>query len=586
MANGVRRFRLAVLALAAGLALVVPGTAAAAPAQPQQGPFGMSELKPCHPDTTPPYEPVTLRPAATETTGIPGYLMPAGMSYFGIGTDVGSPYLKNNLLVGPSSFTCVSDGYDQTKNGGWAQLNSPTDPAAAVFTWYYAKILDQQFGGQEFSMCQALTDAGLTAQFDDYKQAYPEACDQYTWSPSSAFDIPVARTRLSIGYAIYPAGQQIVTTPAHYPTLEVSIFQYADPLTGASPSQQALVTSIGCSLPFNQAGFCTDTLSAWVQTQLTNFYGATEGQATEASAALRAQIQLSPGAVAQPAGSAAPAPSTAGGCTAPLNEGIESKLAELPAKKPIPLQAARYKSETPAEAALAISVGFSPLEFHLCEEGLLGASIDPGEFTAGQPSLTVRDEDQQHHQLGPFVYDAQGHGWEKNATIPPGQDLQTHYNAAFRVELGPQVSTTLDPAKIAAGSAPDISLNLISVILQAKPQEVTLVKSPDGRELLQMVGSPQLTFTLEISPKDVEEEVRDDEAAGDKQALDVVKDASEEIAQEDSLVMADEIDATARRGLGFLRGCDGRHERGDTRGGAERLRGGPRADRLRERSPV
>ena len=69
-----------------------------------------------------------------------------------------------------------------------------------------------------------------------------------------------------------------------------------------------------------------------------------------------------------------------------------------------------------------------------------------------------------------------------------------------------------------------------------------------------MVDSPQLTFTLEISPKDVEQEVRDDEAAGDKQALDVVKDASEEIAQEDSLVMADEIDATA--GVGWNLSAD------------------------------
>ena len=537
MGSGVRRFRLGALAVITGLAMAIPGVAAAAPAGPHQDPFGLAvPLKPCHPDTSPPYYPVTLRPAATQTLGFPGYLMPAGMSYFGIGTQVGSPYLKNSLLVGDSSFQCTSDGYDQSLTLNWAQLTSPTDPAAKVFTWFSTKAVKQQF-----ATCEALIDAGETAQFDDYEQVNP-ICDQLNVRPSHAVDLPVAGTPLSIGYAVYPANQPLMPGPARYPTLEVSIFEYTDPLTGTLPNPPVPITSIQCALPFAQQASCLETLAEWVQTQLTSFYGTTAVQATRANAALRAQIQEDPNPAPLPAGPGGATAATATGCTAPLNEGIESKLAEL---KPIPLQAAPRKGESGAMAKVAISVAFSPLEFHLCEQGLLGASIDPGTFEIGLPSMTVRDEDQQHNKLGPFVYNAESHGWENSTQIPRGQDLDTHYDASFRVELGPQVSATLDPAKIAAGGAPDIALNLITLVLQARPQEVTLMKSRDGREALQMVDSPQLTFSLEVSPKEVEQQVSDDEAASKEPATELINDASEEIASQDAVAMEDEIEATA-----------------------------------------
>jgi GDSL-like Lipase/Acylhydrolase family len=290
------RFSIALPLAVIGLALVVPGTAAAAPAQPQSDPFSTTTtLAPCNPVTSTPHEPVTLRPATARTDGIPGYLLPSGMSYFGIGTAAGSPYLKNNLLVGPSSFTCTSDGYDQTNNSGWAELDSPTDPAAQVFTWYYAQILDGETYTNDLPMCAALIDAGLTAQFGDFNETHAHACDQYTWRPSSAASIPVAGTPLSIGYAIYPPSKAgFLTTPAPYPTLEVDIYQYTDPLTGTPPSHQALATSIACAMPFTQSGSCTETLSAWVQTELTGFYGTTLSQAIRASDAVRAKIHPAP----------------------------------------------------------------------------------------------------------------------------------------------------------------------------------------------------------------------------------------------------------------------------------------------------
>ena len=82
--------------------------------------------------------------------------MPAGLTYFGIGTQVGSPYLKNNLLVGPSSFRCTTDGYRSSWELNWAQLVSPTDPDAQVFTYYPTSTS----GNQSIGMCIALQDAG------------------------------------------------------------------------------------------------------------------------------------------------------------------------------------------------------------------------------------------------------------------------------------------------------------------------------------------------------------------------------------------------------------------------------------------
>jgi hypothetical protein len=107
--GGARRFRLGVPAVAVGLLLAIPGMASATPARPPASPpgsqysWGQFELKSCPPQTQ--YGPYNLRPAATQTLGIPEYLLPTGMSYFGIPTSVGSSYLKNNLLVAPSSFT-------------------------------------------------------------------------------------------------------------------------------------------------------------------------------------------------------------------------------------------------------------------------------------------------------------------------------------------------------------------------------------------------------------------------------------------------------------------------------------------------
>ncbi len=528
------RFRLGLrVLLIVGLSVTAMPGAAVAWAAPVQSPFGLATLTPCQPDTSAPYLPVRLRPGVTATPGIAGYLMPAGLTYFGVGTQAGSPYLKNNLLVGPSSFQCTADGYDHSWDLNWAQLSSPADPNAKVFTYYSANANSNQ----EPETCMSLLDAGEIAQFDDYRRAHRQWCDPVTARPTYQSVMPVAGTPLSIAYAVFPPGQDVITTHSPYATLEVSIFEYTDPLTGAAPYPPVPITSIDCSLPFARQASCLETLAEWVQTQLPAVYGTTAAQATRANAALRAQIQQDPSPVPL---SAVPAKAPASGCTAPLNEGVESTLADF---QPIPLQAAPRQGETGSMAAVTISAGFSPLEFHLCEEGLLGGSIDPGAFEVGVPTMTVRDQDQNHHLLGPFVYDAESHGWEKNAQIPAGQDLGTHYDGSFRVELGPQVSATLDPAKIASGGAPDISLTLVSVILQAKHQEIDLVRN--GREALQVVDSPQLEFSLEVSPKDVEQVVQDDEAASKEPATQVISDASQEIAADNAVAMVDEIEATA-----------------------------------------
>jgi hypothetical protein len=517
----------AAMAATPGAAAATPGTAVATPP-----PFGLATLKPCQPDTSAPALPVHLRPGVTATPGIAGYLMPAGLTYFGIGTQVGSPYLKNNLLVGPSSFRCIADGYRSSWGLNWAELASPTDPDAQVFTYYSTSTS----GNRSVEMCIALEDAGETAQLDDYRRVNPD-CDGLPDRPTYQSLMPVAGTPLSVGYAVFPPGQEILTTQSPYSTEEVSIFEYTDPLTGTAPSPPVPVTYIGCALPFGRQASCLETLAEWVQTQLPAVYGTTQAQATRANAALRAQIQQDLGPAPL---SAVPAEAPATGCTAPLNEGVESTLADF---QPIPLQAAPRPGETGSMAAVTISAGFSPLEFHLCEQGLLGASIDPGAFEANVPTMTVRDQDQSHHTLGPFVYDAESHGWENSAQLPAGQDLDTHYDGSFRVELGPQVSATLNPAKIASGGAPDVALTLVSVTLQAKHQEVDLVRN--GRELLQVVDSPQLEFSLEVSPKDVEQEVQDDEAASQEPASQVVSDAAQEIAYDDANAMVDEIEATA-----------------------------------------
>lgn len=374
--------------------------------------FSSPAVTPCLADQPPPALPSVLLPTSTTTLGIPGYLLPSGMSYFGVGTQVGSPYLKNNLLVADSSMHCTAAGYDQTLALNWASLASTSDPGAHVFTYYTESPQPNSEAMGNPSMCRALLGAGELAQLDDYKNAHPGCFGGPATppaTPSYTSVLPVAGTTLSIAYAFYPADQDELHRDL-YPTLEVLIFRYMDPSTPAESSPPVPVTSMSCALPFQKETSCQETLSEWVRTQLPTIYGTTDGQAERASAALRARIQgqarLPPVPLATPAaGEAAPAE----GCTAPLNAGVETNLADL---KKIPLKLAPRKVAIPAIAQIDVSVDFIPFEFHLCEQGLLGASIEPGAFTLDAPRLTLSDQDVNHNNLGPFVYSAESHGWE------------------------------------------------------------------------------------------------------------------------------------------------------------------------------
>jgi hypothetical protein len=255
--------------------------------------FSSPALTPCLADQPPPALPSVLLPASKTTPGIPGYLLPSGMSYFGIGTQVGSPYLKNNLLVADSSMHCTAAGYDQTLSLNWASLASTSDPGARIFTYYTENPKSNSQAMVDPAMCQALLDAGELAQLDDYKNEHPDCFGGPATpptTPSYTSVLPVAGTTLSIAYAFYPANQDALHRDV-YPTLDALIFRYTDPATPAASNPLVPVTSMSCALPFQKEVFCQETLREWVRTQLPVIYGTTEGQAERASAALRARIQ-------------------------------------------------------------------------------------------------------------------------------------------------------------------------------------------------------------------------------------------------------------------------------------------------------
>src|ERR1700722_8877463 len=85
-------------------------TASAAQSGATPDVFGPFPLSACVQDTSEPHVPTTINPIPSTTPGIPEYILPAGMSYFGIGTQVGSKPLKNSLLVGDSGLHCLDDG--------------------------------------------------------------------------------------------------------------------------------------------------------------------------------------------------------------------------------------------------------------------------------------------------------------------------------------------------------------------------------------------------------------------------------------------------------------------------------------------
>lgn len=492
------------------------------------GPF--FPLSPCVEDQTTPSPPTTINPIPKTTLGILGYILPAGMSYFGIGTQVGSEPLRNSLLVGDSGFHCLdSGGYDSSLALDWAELHSATDPNAHVFTYY----AEDPSGNQNTALCWALLSAGMPVQEAVYAQRHPD-CNPGSARPSSASSIPVTGSNLTIGYAAYPPGQDVLAEGTTYTTFEVQIFHHdaANPEQGA---HQAPITEIDCAEPFSKWASCRETLAEWAQEQLSGLYGIGSGWAAEAAAKLRDRMSASSNAT--PATEPVEASQVARQCTAPLNATLEKTLARFPRVK---VNAPNITKVEPATPRLTIGVAFVPFGFHVCEKGLLGATIDPGSFDI-QPRLTVRDEDQDKHAIGPFVYEADAHAWQNSQEIPAGQQLQTKFEPSFGVELLPGVYAALDPVRN-KGKVGDVSLDLFALTLQAYPQVIDLWRDARG-PILQVTAAPQFELTVGVRLKELGANVSEAETSEGRPSAENAAEATERVADQDAQAVIDEADA-------------------------------------------
>jgi hypothetical protein len=512
------------------LAAVSPArTASAAQSGATADVFGSSPLSPCVQSKTPPYAPTTINPIPSTTPGIPEYILPAGMSYFGIGTQVGSKPLRNSLLVADSGFHCVdSGGYNSSLGLDWAELDSATDPNAHVFTYY----AEHPSNNQEVALCWALLTAGLPVQEAVYAQRHPDCANLA--DPSSASSIPVTGTDLTIGYAVYPPGKEFFPGGTTYKIFEAQIFRY-DAANLDRGAHQAPITEIDCAEPLSKWASCRETLAEWTEEQLDRLYNAQPGWAAEAAAKLRDRMAISyNGArVAEPV----EASEVAKQCRAPLNAAVEKTLALLPRVK---VNAPALTKEEPATPRLTIGVAFVPFGFHVCEQGLLGATIDPGSFEASS-KLTVRDEDQAKHTLGPFVYDATDHAWQNEPEIPPNQQLQTRFEPSFGVELLPGIYTALNSARN-KGKVGDVSLDLFALTLQAYPQVVDLWRDARG-PILQMTAAPQFELTVGVPLKDLGDDVSEAETSEGGPTPDHAAEATEQVAEQDARAILDEAKA-------------------------------------------
>jgi hypothetical protein len=334
--NVVLRAGIVTLAAVAGLILAAAGPSRpAAAAQPGFAP-GVPEsfpLSACVQDKTPPYNPTTVGPIRRTTPGISQYILPAGMSYFGIGTQVGSKPLTNSLLVGDSGFHCLdSGGYDSSLALDWAELHSATDPNAHVFTYY----AEDPSSNQDVALCSALLAAGMPVQEAVYAQKHPD-CGPISavTHPSSASSIPVTGTNLTMGYAVYSPAHNPLAENTTYTTFEVQLFHY-DASNPAKAAHQAPITDIDCAEPFSKWASCRETLAEWVEEQLGRFYGAQPGFAAEAAAKLRDRMAASNNA--EPLTEPADAAEVAHECKAPLNASAEKTLAPpgtVPGRAPL-----------------------------------------------------------------------------------------------------------------------------------------------------------------------------------------------------------------------------------------------------------
>src|SRR6266568_5530383 len=501
-------------------------------AQPGATPdvFGPFPLSACVQDKTPPYELTTINPIPSTTPGIPEYLLPAGMSYFGIGTQVGSKPLRNSLLVAGSGFHCLdSGGYDSSLALDWAELHSAADPNAHVFTYY----AEDPSGNQDVALCWALLTAGMPVQEAVYAQRHSECASPFA-RPSSASSIPVTGTDLTIGYAVYPPGKEVFGEGTTYPTFEVQIFRY-DAANPEKAAHQAPITEIDCAEPESKWASCRETLAEWTEDQLDRLYGTQPGWAAEAAAKLRDRMATSNNA--EPVTEPVEASEAAHKCTAPLNATAEKTLTRLPR---VQVNAPALTKEEPATPRLTIGVAFVPFGFHVCEQGLLGATIDPGSFDLST-KLTVRDEDESKHALGPFVYDASAHAWQNNPGIPSNQQLQTRFAPSFGVELLPGVYAALDPVKN-KGKVGDVSLDLFALTLQAYTQVVDLWRDAKG-PILQMTAAPQFQLTVGVPLKELGYDVSEAETSEGGPSARNAADATERVAEQDARAVLDEAKA-------------------------------------------